>query len=211
MTEGGAAAIERVRDLMDEMRTEPSGSRAVRLYRPSPTVALSRRESLLPGFRNAEAAARDAGFEPVIRLTGGRAVAYDESCMVLDVVTRETDPIDNAAYFAATSQQLVMALRSLGVDARIGEVAGEYCPGEYSVNARGAVKMMGTSQRVSRGVRLLSAMLPIGEAEACRAVLVEVNSELGLDWDPSTFGTLAAEVGHLGFDVVRDAFVQNLQ
>ena len=28
------------------------------------------------------------------------------------------------------------ALRALGVDARVGEVPGEYCPGAYSVNAR---------------------------------------------------------------------------
>ena len=42
------------------------------------------------------------------------------------------------------------ALCSLGVDARIGEVAGEYCPGKYSVNARGATKIMGVGQRLAR-------------------------------------------------------------
>ena len=32
-----------------------------------------------------------------------------------------------------------------------GEVAGEYCPGQHSVNARGERKLMGVGQRLIRG------------------------------------------------------------
>ena len=41
-----------------------------------------------------------------------------------------------------------MALQRLGLDARLGELAGEYCPGEFSVNLAGRSKVMGVGQRV---------------------------------------------------------------
>jgi len=37
---------------------------------------------------------------------------------------------------------MAAAFRRLGVDARVGEVSGEYCPGAHSVNARGATKLI---------------------------------------------------------------------
>ena len=40
------------------------------------------------------------------------------------------------------------SFRRLGVDARVGEIPGEYCPGAYSVNARGVKKLMGVGQRL---------------------------------------------------------------
>ena len=46
---------------------------------------------------------------------------------------------------------IVRALRGLGVDARVGEVEGEYCPGAWSVNARGQIKLAGIGQRMIAG------------------------------------------------------------
>ena len=39
----------------------------VRLYRPAPTLAFGRFDALRPGFAEAGEAARDAGFEPIVR------------------------------------------------------------------------------------------------------------------------------------------------
>ena len=36
---------------------------------------------------------------------------------------------------------IASALRGLGVDAHVGAVPGEYCPGDHSVNARGTDAM----------------------------------------------------------------------
>ncbi len=60
-------------------------------------------------------------------------------------------------------ERLAGALRGLGVDARVGEVPGEYCPGAYSVNARGRVKLIGTAQRLVRGAALLGASVVVGD------------------------------------------------
>lgn len=185
--------------------------RVVRLYAPVPTVAMSRRESRLPGFDTARSAAVERGFAPAIRPTGGRAVAYDETCIVFDAVTREDEgSIDQARYFREIGDALAAALTGLGVDARVGDVPGEYCPGEFSINARGAVKLVGTSQRAVRGARLLSGMLPLGGVDRLTDVLVAVNAALRLDWDPATFGSLGGEVAGIPRAVVEDALIAAL-
>jgi len=194
---------------VDLLRGVASGSipeqRVVRLLSPAPTVAMSRRESRMPGYEDARAAALRHGFTPAIRPTGGRAVAYDETCLVFDVISREDADLDPTHFFARAGNTIVDALRELGLDARLGEVAGEYCPGEFSINARGVVKLIGTSQRAVRGARLLSGMLAFGPVDRFVAVLTEVNAALGLDWDPATFGTMDVEDPSLGRDSVEAA------
>jgi octanoyl-[GcvH]:protein N-octanoyltransferase len=185
--------------------------RVVRLCAPVPTVAMSRRESRLPGFDTASSASLERGFTPVIRPTGGRAVAYDESCIVFDVIAREAEgAIDQARFFREIGDALAAALQGLGVDARVGDVPGEYCPGEFSINARGAVKLIGTSQRAVRGARLLSGMLPLHGVERFADVLLAVNAALDLDWNPATFGTLAAEAPGIPRQTVEDALIAAL-
>ncbi|HWT33865.1 MAG TPA: lipoate--protein ligase family protein [Microbacterium sp.] len=194
---------------IDLLRGVASGSipeqRVVRLLSPAPTVAMSRRESRMPGYEDAWAAALRHGFTPAIRPTGGRAVAYDETCLVFDVISREDADLDPTHFFARAGNTIVDALRELGLDARLGEVAGEYCPGEFSINARGVVKLIGTSQRAVRGARLLSGMLAFGPVDRFVAVLTEVNAALGLEWDPATFGTMDVEDPSLGRDSVEAA------
>ena len=123
---------------------------ALRCYRPRATVAFGRRDTFLAGFADATAAARRHGFTPVIRGAGGRAAAYDEGCLIFD----EVMPADGTAIrerFADDADRQARGLQSLGVDARVGEVPGEYCPGEFSVNARGRVKLIGAAERIIRG------------------------------------------------------------
>ncbi|MGK2320159.1 lipoate--protein ligase family protein [Gordonia rhizosphera] len=200
---------------VDLLRAVAAGAiaehRVVRLSTPVPTVAMSRRESRLPGFEAAQRFSRLRGFAPAIRPTGGRAVAYDPTCIVFDIVAREREGgLGQARFFRDVGDALTASLRGLGVDARVGDVPGEYCPGEFSINARGVVKLIGTSQRAVRGARLLSGMLPLGDVGHFVDVLTEVNAALELDWDPTTFGSLGAEVHGIARTVVEDVIVAAL-
>jgi octanoyl-[GcvH]:protein N-octanoyltransferase len=180
----------------------------VRVYRPAPTVAFGRLDALRPGFAAAVAAARRHGFEPVLRAPGGHAVAYHEGCLGIDELLGETDPIAGMHdRFAATGSLLAGALRGLGVDARVGPVPREFCPGEFTVNARGAVKLVGTAQRVLRHASLLAASVAVSGADRLRAVLVDVYEALELDWDPATVGAVGDEVAGVGVDDVEQAVV----
>ena len=179
----------------------------VRVYRPAPTLAFGRLDRLRPGFPAAAAAARAHGFEPVVRAPGGHAVAYHEGCVVVDEVLPHADPIAGLQErFRRSAETLAEALRELGVDSRVGRIAGEFCPGEYTVNARGAVKLVGSAQRVIRHASLLAASIAVTDAARLRAVLEDVYAALELGLNPATAGGVADETP-AGVDDVERAVV----
>jgi octanoyl-[GcvH]:protein N-octanoyltransferase len=181
----------------------------LRVYRPGPTVAFGRLDALRPGFAAAAAAARAHGFEPVLRAPGGHAVAYHEGCLGIDEVLREADPIAGMHdRFARSGELLAAALRTLGVDGRVGRVPDEFCPGDFTVNARGAVKLVGTAQRVVRHASLLAASVAVRDADSLRAVMRDVYRALELDWDPATAGGVADEVPGVDLDAVERAVLE---
>ena len=96
--------------------------------------------------------------------------------------------------FAELAELLAGALRSLGVDARVGAVPGEYCPGAHSVNAGGRTKLIGTAQRIVKGGWLFAASVIVRDPEPVRAVLEAVYERLGVAWDPATVGAVADDV-----------------
>src|SRR4051794_14572419 len=178
----------------------------LRLYRPAPTLAFGRLDALRPGFAAAAAAAREHGFEPVLRAPGGHAVAYHAGCLGIDEVIPDRDPLAGLQErFARSGELLAEALRTLGVDARVGRVAGEFCPGDFTVNARGRVKLVGTAQRVVRHASLLAASVAVHDADALRDVLADVYRALELEWDPATAAGVAGEVAGVTVDDVERA------
>jgi lipoate-protein ligase A len=170
----------------------------LRSYRPSPTVAFGRQDAFLAGFQAAAAAARLHGFTPVIRAPGGHAAAYDEGCLVIDEIMPERDAIKGIRdRFADEAERQAEVLRRFGIDARVGKVPGEYCPGDFTVSAHGKTKLIGTAQRIVRGAWLFSTVVVIESAARVRAVLEETYAALELDWDPRTVGAVAEEAPRL--------------
>jgi lipoate-protein ligase A len=180
----------------------------LRIYRPAPTLAFGRLDALRPGFRAAAAAAREHGFEPVVRAPGGHAVAYHDGCLVVDELLAHEDPIAGMQErFAGTGEWLAEALRAVGVDARVGRVEREFCPGDYTVSARGQVKLVGTAQRVVRHASLLAASVAVTGGAGLRAVLTDVYAALALDWDPATAGAIEDDRPGTTLDAVEQAIV----
>ncbi|HEY3190443.1 MAG TPA: hypothetical protein VGJ70_23330 [Solirubrobacteraceae bacterium] len=180
----------------------------MRLYRPGPTVAFGRLDAVRDGWRAAVGAARAHAFAPVLRSVGGHAAAYTGEAIVYEEIT----PQDRLAVglrerFEAFAAVLVAALASVGADARVGEIPGEYCPGEFSVSAGGTIKLAGVAQRIVSRAALVSAVVVVRDGERVRAVLRDVNAALGLDWDPRTAGALADVVPGAEAGAVRDAIL----
>ncbi len=180
----------------------------MRCYRPLPTVAFGRQDTFLPGFGEAAAAARRHGFTPAVRAAGGHAAAYDEGSLVIDELHPAEQWLEGIQErFAAEAERHAAALRGLGVDARIGELPGEYCPGPFTVNARGAVKLAGSAQRLRRGASLLATLVIVDGSARLRTVLDDVYGALGLDWDPRTVGAVADELPGVSVDAVEAALL----
>lgn len=184
----------------------------LRLYRPRPTVAFGQRDTRLPGFDAAAAASRASGFEPLVRKAGGRAAAYHEGCLIVDHIEPHPDAIAGSRpRFTLLGELLAEALRRVGVDARMGEIPGEYCPGEFSVHGVGnadSVKLVGTAQRVISGAWLFSSVIVVEDSGPIRRVLEATYSALGLPWEPSTAGAAEDLVPGVTVEAVANAVVE---
>ncbi len=168
----------------------------LRLARPGPMVAFAKQDAIADGYAAAVRAARDRGFEAILRLAGGRAAVFHEGTLELAHAIPDPDPRPGIhGRFEWSAGLISSALRRLGVDARVGEVPGEYCPGGYSVNLRGEVKVAGIGQRLVHGAAHVGAVLVAHGGARIAGVLVPVYGALGLDFDPTTAG----EVG-VGLD-----------
>ena len=162
----------------------------------------------MPGFPGAVAAARAAGFTPVVRAVGGRAVAYTEAAVVVDQVRAEVGAIGGQDQrFEEFGRRFVDLFARHGVDARLGAVPGEYCPGAHSVNARGTRKLVGTAQRMTPGAWLFSSLVVVGDTDRLRPVLEEVYACLGQDFDTASVGSLGEEIPGLDASTLEDAVV----
>lgn len=186
----------------------------LRLARPAAVVAFAKRDALARGYGQALEAARAAGFGAILRLAGGRAAVFHEGTLELAHAVPDPDPKPGIHdRFEATATLIARALRELGVDGRVGEVPGEYCPGRWSVNAAGARKLAGIGQRVVAGGSHTGAVIVVEGAELVREVLGPVYEALELDWDPATVGAVEDEpagerwVGAALWDAVRDALL----
>jgi len=178
----------------------------LRLYRPDDVLAFSSLDAAAPGFAIAVAAARAAGFEPALRLAGGRAAAFHRQTLAFAWATPAAESRAGIRErFDAAAALLAAALRRLGVDARVGAVPGEYCPGPHSVNARGLRKLAGIGQRVVRGAAHVGGVLVVRDSARVRAALEPVYTALGLDWDPASAGSVEDEIGTVSCEDVADA------
>jgi lipoate-protein ligase A len=184
----------------------------LRLYRPDDVVAFSGLDATSPGFARAVGAARAAGFGAALRLAGGRAAVFHSETLafawampVADLRAGIQERFDLLAAIVAS------ALRRLGVDARVGEVPGEYCPGEHSVNARGRVKLMGVGQRVVRGAAHVGGVIVVQGSARVRAVLAPVYAALGEPFDPETAGAVEDEIGPVALERVAEALLGELR
>lgn len=208
---GAARDLELGLELLTRVKSGRIGP-TLRFYRPAPTVAFGQRDTRLPGFEAAVQACRQHGFEPLVRKAGGRAAAYHEGTLVVDHVMPQADAIAGSKdRFSFFGELLARALHSVGVQAGVGEIPGEYCPGEFSVHGTDPgdpahrIKLIGTAQRVVSGGWLFSSVIVVENSAPIRSVLTDCYAALGLDWDPATAGAANDLVPGLAVEDVETA------
>ena len=180
----------------------------LRIARPGAIVAFGKRDAVSAGYPEAVRAAREGGFEAIERLAGGRAAVFHEDTIAFAHAISDEDPRSRVhERFEATAHLMARAFRRLGIDARVGEVAGEYCPGSHSVNAHGERKLMGVGQRLIGGGVHVGGVVVVDAGERVRDILVPVYEALGLAWAPDTTGSVAAEKPGTTWNDVSEAIL----
>ncbi len=189
--------------------SEGTQPQTLRIHRPGAIVAFGPLDRLSPGYGRAVDAAHARGFGAVQRLAGGRAAVFHEQTIAFSWAIPDSQPrLHIERRFQELSSIIVTALRDLGVDARIGEAPGEYCPGEHSVNARGKTKLMGVGQRILLHAAHVGGVVVVGQSDRVRNVLIPVYEALDLEWDPATAGSLEDEVPGISWEEAAEAIIR---
>jgi lipoate-protein ligase A len=181
---------------------------SLRLYRPDNVMLFSSLDARRPGYARAVELAAEAGFGSVIRLAGGHAAAFLEQSMAFAWAIRDPDARSHIrTRFERLAGLVARALRRLGLDARVGEIPGEYCPGEFSVNLAGRVKVMGVGQRVIRGGAHVGGVVTVGHSELLRATLSGIYDALELEFRPQSAGG----IGDFDSGIAVEDVVESMQ
>ena len=183
----------------------------IRLSRPGRVVAFGRRDVVSPGYPEAVAAAGRKGFPGMERLAGGRAAAFSEGALSLTFTLPDPQPAKRTGLrFAELTSLVREALSMLGVDARIGPVPDEYCPGEFSLNARGVTKLAGVGQRMIQGAAHVGFVIVVSGAGLIADTLEPVYASLGIDYSRESVGCIQDEVPSADRHQVEEALLDRI-
>lgn len=182
-----------------------------RISEPGRVVAFGKQDLVASGFDRAASLVLGHGFAPVIRLPGGHAVVFHEQTISFSWTIPDADPIRGIRRrFSEAAEVIVAALDTVGIESSVGEIPGEYCRGEFSVNHAGSVKLAGIGQRLAKGAAHVGGVLVVGGADRIRNVLVPVYDALGIRWNPSTVGALDDLRSDIDVSVLADSLVDAL-
>ncbi len=163
----------------------------LRFRRPRPTAAFSPQDTTHPAYESAKALARAEGFEPIERGTGGRLTMFDENALGITILSPHVDPHkDMMLRYEVVANAITRALASLGIEARIGELPNEYCPGRFSIHAAGQFKLVGIAQRMNQRCVQMGAIVSINHSKAACRSIAAAYEIMGLPFDPKTYGAI---------------------
>lgn len=181
----------------------------LRIFKPKRTLAFAPRDIRDPNFQKAVGSAIQRGFQPVKRLTGGRAAVFHEGTLGFAWTIPDDNPRFNVDLrFKTVSNLIKKSLCNLGFDARVGEVDGEYCNGKYSVNLNGNIKVMGVGQKLAPKASHIGGVIVVNDSLLTKSILVDIYEDLELNWIPETVGSLDDVNNKIKIDDVRNSIIQ---
>jgi octanoyl-[GcvH]:protein N-octanoyltransferase len=175
-------------------------------------VGVTRRDTFRPGFAEAVRASREEGYPVLVRSAGGGATAAHYGTFGFSIIrpAKDVEPRRTVRDRYDEAAALVLAAFSrLGVRAEIGEVRGEFCPGDHSIrvgNWEDGAKVVGIAQRVTRRATSVGGIVLVeGEGELAR-VLERVYAAMRLPFRRESVGSLRRAGSNAGVEEVVGAF-----
>ena len=193
----------------------PGEKAILRFRRPQPTAAFSPQDTTHQDYERIKRMAWANGFVPVERGTGGRLTMFDEHALAITMIWPHPEPHQHTIKrYEIFSGIIAGALAKLGIGARVGELPNEYCPGRFSINADGRVKLVGIAQRMNRRCFQMGAIIAIERSDKACAAIADAYRAMELPFDPKTYGAINELLPSISdnkvCDVLRQAVVSGL-
>lgn len=156
----------------------------------SRVLAFGKHDTSSAGFSRSVTIASEHGFEPTVRIAGGRAAVFHETTVRFGWTRQVEDPASTMHDgFRQLSAIVVATLGDFGIHGEVGEVPGEYCPGQYSVHI-GGKKVMGVGQRLTRNAAHVGGVIVLSNSEVINEVLIPIYDLLEIPLAPEATGSI---------------------
>jgi octanoyl-[GcvH]:protein N-octanoyltransferase len=160
------------------------------------TVVLGIQDTKLPFLSEALSVLEEAGYQYIVRNSGGLAVVLDEGVLNLSLVFPDSEKgIDINRGYDAMWLLVQEMFKDFGVEMEAKEIMESYCPGSYDLSIRDR-KFAGISQRRIRNGVAVQIYLCVNGSGSERAELVRRFYETGLKVEQTkfTFPSIRPEV-----------------
>lgn len=159
----------------------------IRTWIHSPTVVLGIQDHRLPHIGDAIPVLENAGYNVIVRNSGGLAVVLDEGVLNLSIVLSEQDSaIDISTGYEVMLAFIRMLFPEAGDRIEAYEIVGSYCPGTYDLSIEGR-KFAGISQRRLRQGIAVQIYLCVEGSGAERAEIIRDFYDVGLQGEETKF------------------------
>lgn len=177
------AADDTLCHLVGQQMSVPS----VRTWVHDHTVVLGIQDHRLPYISEAMDKLEEAGYQSIVRNSGGLAVVLDSGILNISLVLSEKDTsIDISTGYDVMLAFVRLLFPEAGEQIQAYEIVGSYCPGTYDLSIDGR-KFAGISQRRLRQGIAVQVYLCIEGSGAERAALIRDLYDIGLKGEETKF------------------------
>lgn len=150
------------------------------------SVVLGIQDHRLPFIEEGMGVLKDAGYEPIVRNSGGLAVVLDSGVLNISLIFAEKESISIDVAFTKMIDFIKVIFPELATKIEAYEIVGSYCPGTYDLSIDGR-KFAGISQRRMQNGIAVQIYLCIEGSGSVRAELIRRFYEISLKNEQTKF------------------------
>jgi octanoyl-[GcvH]:protein N-octanoyltransferase len=175
-------------------------------------VGVTRRDTFRPGFAEAIRASRQEGYPVLVRSSGGGATAAHHGTLGFSIIRSATDGGSRRTVrdrYDEAAALVLGAFSRLGIEAEVGEVRDEFCPGDHSIRVGGweeGTKVVGIAQRITRRATSVGGIVLVEGEEELARILERVYAAMRLPFRSESVGSLRRAGSRAGVEEVVGAF-----
>ena len=143
----------------------------IRTWVHNESIVLGIQDHRLPHIEEGMKLLRRAGYEPIVRNSGGLAVVLDPGILNISIVFGETEPTSIDEAFGYMVDLVKAMFPEVADNIETYEIVGSYCPGSFDLSIGGR-KFAGISQRRMQNGIAVQVYLCIEGSGSERATLI---------------------------------------